>query len=166
MQKERPPETGRPLNLLVSLLGGLFSLFCGLLCNLCGFLNILLGGLDLPLDLGLGLPLGLQLGVQTAVHPAIIIDLLCQLFSSQLITKGERHLLDTNRTYYKLLRQITIEGQQQGLFRDDLSINDITRAYAMYERGMMYDWCLSNGSYSLLQYSQQVLPLFLRSLCK
>ena len=100
------------------------------------------------------------------IENTVSVTLLCQLFARQLITRGERHLLEPDRTYYKLLRQITIEGQQQGLFRDDLSINDITRAYAMFERGMMYDWCLSNGSYSLLQYSQQMLPLFLKSLTK
>ena len=100
------------------------------------------------------------------IENTVSVTLLCRLFSTQLVTKGERHLLEPERTYYKLLRQITIEGQEAGLFRDDLSINDITKAYAMFERGMMYDWCLSSGNYSLCQYSQQVLPLFLKALCK
>ena len=100
------------------------------------------------------------------IENTVSIDLLCQLFSSQLITKGERHLLDSSRTYYKLLRQITLDGQQKGYFRDDLSINDITKAYAMFERGLMYDWCICNGNYSLCQYSQSMMPLFLKSFCK
>ena len=100
------------------------------------------------------------------IENTVSIDLLCQLFSSQLVTKGERHLLDSSRTYYKLLRQITVDGQQKGYFRDDLSINDITKAYAMFERGLMYDWCICNGNYSLCQYSATMLPLFLKSFCK
>lgn len=100
------------------------------------------------------------------IENTVSIDLLCQLFSSQLVTKGDRHLLDTNRTYYKLLRQITLDGKQQGLFRDDLSINDITKAYAMFERGLMYDWCICNGNYSLYQYSSIMMPAFLNSFCK
>ena len=100
------------------------------------------------------------------IENTVSVDLLCQLFSSQLITKGERHLLNTNRTYYKLLRQITIEGQEQGYFKENLSVNDITKAYAMFERGLMYDWCLCNGDYSLCQYSAMMLPLFLKGLCK
>ena len=100
------------------------------------------------------------------IENTVSIDLLCQLFSSQLITKGERHLLDSSRTYYKLLRQITVDGQQKGYFRDDLSINDITKAYAMFERGLMYDWCICNGNYSLCQYSATMMPLFLKSFCK
>lgn len=100
------------------------------------------------------------------IENTVSVTILSQLFSTQLITRGERHLLEPDRTYYKLLRQITVEGQKAGLFREDLSINDITKAYAMFERGLMYDWCLCNGNYSLLQYSEQVFPIFLRSLCK
>ena len=100
------------------------------------------------------------------IENTVSVDLLSQLFSSQLITKGERHLLNTNRTYYKLLRQITIEGQEHGYFKESLSVNDITKAYAMFERGLMYDWCICNGDYSLCQYSATMLPLFLKGLCR
>lgn len=100
------------------------------------------------------------------IENTVSVTLLSQLFATQLVTKGEKHLLEPDRTYYRLLRQIAIEGQQQGVFREDLSINDIMRAYAMFERGMMYDWCLASGNYSLTQYSQQILPLFLEGLCR
>ena len=42
----------------------------------------------------------------------------------------------------------------------------ITRAYAMFERGLMYDWCIGGGNYSLCQYAQTMMPLFLGGLCK
>ena len=100
------------------------------------------------------------------IENTVSVSLLCQLFSSQLTTKGERHLLEPDRTYYKLLRQITIEGQEEGYFKPELSVNDITKAYAFFERGLMYDWCLCNGNYSLCQYSHEMLPLFLKGLCK
>ena len=100
------------------------------------------------------------------IENTVSVSLLSQLFASQLVTKGERHLLEPSRTYYKLLRQITIEGQQKGIFRDELSINDITKAYAVFERGLMYDWCLCNGTYSLCQYSSMMLPPFLKGFCK
>ena len=100
------------------------------------------------------------------IENTVSVSLLSQLFASQLVTKGERHLLEPSRTYYKLLRQITIEGQQQRRFRDELSINDITKAYAVFERGLMYDWCLCNGNYSLCQYSSMMLPPFLKGFCK
>ena len=100
------------------------------------------------------------------IENTVSVELLGRLFATQLTTSGERHLLNTNRTYYKLLRQITTEGHRQGLFKDELSINDITKAYAMFERGLMYDWCISSGNYSLCQHSQTIMPMFLEGLCK
>ena len=99
------------------------------------------------------------------IDNTVSVDLLSQLFATQLITNGERHMMNQNRTYYKLLRQVAAEGKQRGVFKEEFSVNDITTAYAMFERGLMYDWCISGGSYSLCQYSQSVLPLFLKSFC-
>lgn len=100
------------------------------------------------------------------IENTVSVELLSRLFATQLTTSGERHLLNTNRTYYKLLRQITSEGHSQNCFKDHLSVNDITRAYAMFERGLMYDWCISSGNYSLCQHAQTMMPLFLEGLCK
>lgn len=100
------------------------------------------------------------------IENSISIDLLAKLFSSQLITKGEKHLLDYNRTYYKLLRKIISEGQKKGELTEEYSVNELVKIYAMCERGFMYDWCLLGGSYSLSQYSEKFLPVFLSKLKK
>ncbi len=100
------------------------------------------------------------------IENTVSVSLLSQLFGTQLTTRGERHLLNPDRTYYKLLRKIVVDGKEAGLFRDDLSVTDITKAYALYERAMMYDWCLSDGNYSLCQYSEKMLPRFLDGLTK
>jgi len=99
------------------------------------------------------------------IENTVSIDLLRRLFSSQLVTRGSRHLLEADRTYYKLLRQIAVEGLEKGIFRSDLTANDIMKGYAMLERGLMYDWCLCNGDYSLCGYSQSILPVFLKGFC-
>lgn len=96
------------------------------------------------------------------IENTVSVDLLSRLFSSQLISDGTHSLLNTERTYYKLLRKITIEGQNAGMFRKEFTTNDITKAYAMFERGLMYDWCLSHGNYSLCQYGKEMLPPFLK----
>lgn len=100
------------------------------------------------------------------IENTVSIDILSRLFASQLVSGSERSLLDPTRMYYKLLRQIVIEGQQQGLFREEYTTLDVTRAYAVFERGLMYDWCISGGNYSLAQYSAQLLPQFLMGFCK
>ena len=99
--------------------------------------------------------------VYLLIENSVSLDLLARLLSSQLITKGEKHLLDRNRVYYRVLRQIVSEGQARGQIRDDLSVNEIVKAYAMMERALMYDWCLCEGEYSLSRYSQTMLPLLM-----
>ena len=99
------------------------------------------------------------------IENTVSVTMLCQLFSTQLVTKGEKYLLSPDRTYYKMLRKYAIAGKEAGIFKDELTVNDIIKAYALYERAIMYDWCLSSGNYSILQYSQTMLPLFMQGLC-
>lgn len=95
------------------------------------------------------------------IDNSISVDLLARLYSSQLITSGQKHLMDHNRVYYKLLRQITAEGQKKGELRSNVSVNEFVKAYALCERALIYDWCICNGEYALCQYAKQMMPLFL-----
>ena len=95
------------------------------------------------------------------IEATVPLELLAQLYSSQLITKGDRHLLDQNRIYYKLLRHIALQGQQKGELRDDVPANEIVRTYALCERALLYDWCICNGQYSLKEYGQKMMPKFM-----
>ena len=97
----------------------------------------------------------------TMIDNSVSLELLARLFSSQLVTRGEKHLLDRNRTYFKLLQQIVREGLERGELRGDMSANEIVKAYAMFERALMYDWCLSGGEYALARYAAQMMPMFL-----
>ena len=97
------------------------------------------------------------------IESSISLELLTGLLSTQLLARGEKHLLDRNRTYFKLLRQIISEGQKSGQLRTDRTVNEILRAYALWERALLYDWCLSRGEYSLVGYTNTVTPMFLAS---
>ncbi len=97
------------------------------------------------------------------IESGISLDLLTRLLSTQLLARGEKQLLDRDRTYFKLLRRIISEGQAAGQLRSDKTVNEILKAYAMWERALMYDWCLSGGDYSLVAYSDSVTPMFLES---
>ncbi len=97
------------------------------------------------------------------IENSVSMELLAQLLSSQLITSGERHLLNHKRTYYRLLRSIIAEGQAAGQLTAGQSINEMVNLYAMCERALMYDWCLSGGDYSLRRYAAKNLPNFLSS---
>ncbi len=95
------------------------------------------------------------------IENSISLDLLARLYSSQLVTKGDKHLLDHNRVYYKLLRQIVSKGIEAGEFKEEFTVNEIVKAYTLCERALLYDWCLCNGEYSLKHYSSQMLPMFM-----
>ena len=97
------------------------------------------------------------------VETGVSMDLLARLLSTQLLARGEKHLLDRNRTYFKLLRQIITDGQRSGELRTDCTVNDIVKAYALWERALLYDWCLCKGDYSLVAYTDRVTPMFLES---
>ena len=90
------------------------------------------------------------------------LDLVARLYSSQLVTRGDKSLMDHNRIYYRLLRQIVLQGQERGELRRDVTVNEMVRAYALCERALIYDWCLSGGDYSLTQYSRTMMPMFLQ----
>ena len=98
----------------------------------------------------------------TMLENSISLDLAARLYSSQLVTRGDKSLMDHNRTYYKLLRQIVLQGQERGELRGDVTVNEMVRAYALCERALIYDWCLSGGDYSLTQYSRTMMPMFLQ----
>jgi len=97
------------------------------------------------------------------IDSSVSMDLLARLLSTQLLARGEKHLLDRNRTYFKLLRQIIGEGQRAGQLRSDRTVNELVKAYALWERALLYDWCLSGGEYSLVSYTDRMTPEFLKS---
>ena len=97
------------------------------------------------------------------IENSVSISLLSGLLSTQLQARGEKHLLDRNRYYFKLLRRIVEAGQQNGELRKDWSVNDIVKAYALWERALLYDWCLCGGEYSLTAYTDRVTPDFIQS---
>ncbi len=98
----------------------------------------------------------------TMIDNRVPLELLARLLSSQLVTRGEKHLLDRNRTYFKLLHRIVRRGQQCGELRADLTANEIVKGYAMFERALMYDWCLVGGEYALHKYAADMMPTFLQ----
>lgn len=100
------------------------------------------------------------------IETTVSRELLAFLYSSQLVTKGEKHLLDRNRLYYRLLNEIVSEGQKKGELTTGMSSYEITKMYALCERALLYDWCICNGEYSLKEYAGRVMPMFLHEIRK
>lgn len=92
------------------------------------------------------------------IEETVDINLLASLYSSQLITKDRRSLLEDDRYYFTLLTELITEGISTGEFKDTGSVEEMLKVYVMYERALLYDWTLYQGSYSLTEYSDKLLP--------
>lgn len=95
------------------------------------------------------------------IEDRIDIELLTRLYSTQLTTKGEKHLLDNKRLYYKLLRKIVTDGQNKKEITDTMTVNEIVKLYAMCERALIYEWCLCGGEYSLSAHTKNTMSMLL-----
>ena len=65
------------------------------------------------------------------IENRVSVELLARLLSTQLVTNGEKHLLDRNRTYYKLLRKIIGEGVEAKELNPRLSVSEMVKLYAI-----------------------------------
>lgn len=95
------------------------------------------------------------------IENTVDLELIKRLYSTQLVTKNEKQLLDHNRVYYRLLRKIVITGQESNEITKTMSVNEIVKYYAFCERAIIYDWCLCNGDYSLSDSSSKLMPFFM-----
>lgn len=96
------------------------------------------------------------------IEERVPVDLLAILYSSQIIKKGQKHLLDQTRVYYRVLQQIITEGQDRNQIKNDRSSREIVRIYAMQERAVLYDWCICEGNYPLSSYGVELIEIFLK----
>ena len=92
------------------------------------------------------------------IESSVSMELLSRLLSTQLVTNGQRHLLDQKRTYYRLLRRIIAQGQERGELSERHSVKELVKLYALSERALLYDWCLCGGEYGLGDYAARVMP--------
>ena len=97
----------------------------------------------------------------TMIENTVSIELLARMLSTQLITRGERHLLDRSRTYYRVLRKLIRDGQERDEISREMTVDDAVKYYAMCERALMYDWCICGGEYSLRDYAEKSMPQLL-----
>ena len=70
----------------------------------------------------------------TMIENSVSMELLARLLSSQLITRGDKHLLDRERTYYKLLRRLVGESYRKGELAPGVTVTEVVKANAMAER--------------------------------
>lgn len=99
--------------------------------------------------------------IHTMMEEKINIELLASLYSTQLVTTGDNSLLNQNRKYYRLVTKTIEEGQKRGQICTEFTVSAITRYYAMCERALVTEWCMSKGAFSLGEYSKECMPMMM-----
>ena len=100
----------------------------------------------------------LTINAHEMIGEEIPIDLLSFLYASQ-VTKGDKHLLNQNRLYYRMINELVDEGQRRGQIRSDMPYYEVSRLYTMCERAIIYDYCISEAEYSLGEFTKKMMPL-------
>lgn len=97
--------------------------------------------------------------VHDMIEEEIPVGLLSSLYSSQVVTQGDKHLLNQNRFYYRMINQLVDEGQRRGQITNEMPYYEVAKLYTLCERALIYDYCISNGNYSLGEYTRRTMPL-------
>lgn len=93
-------------------------------------------------------------------------DLYPSLYGLQVTTNGIRHIMNQDRRYYQILRNILKCGQDKGEIISQSSYTELTNLITSFQIGITYNWCLQRQWYSLPEYFAQLLNPFLESLRK
>ncbi len=73
--------------------------------------------------------------------------------------KKKSFLISKKHNLYKITEELIREAQEKGQVRGDKSAAAITETLLQIYRGILLDWCLNNGTYSISGAIGQALPL-------
>lgn len=78
--------------------------------------------------------------------------------------KKASYLGNEKRVIYSILEDIYREGQDKGDIRQDLNARDFARLTIHCYRGIVYDWCLANGSFDLVQTGEEMIEALIEGI--
>lgn len=93
------------------------------------------------------------------------IDFVTQLYKSQ-ITEESEFLFSNNRVMPQMLTQILSSAQTEGKITNAYSADYIAQELMRFSRGVVYDWCLHKGNYSIEENIASSMSIYLNSFLK
>lgn len=90
----------------------------------------------------------------------VSFELLAALYQSQLAHKRQDCFLSPERYYMKLVKKIITEGQKKGEIRDDIDVDELVHHVLLLERGIIMDWCVQSGAFSLGYFGTRSYQLY------
>lgn len=86
------------------------------------------------------------------------------LYGLQVMTDGVRHILNPDRRYYQILKQLLKDGIESGQIISQHTYAVLTDMITSFQIGITYNWCLQQKRYSLVHYGHELMTPFLESL--
>lgn len=86
------------------------------------------------------------------------------LYGLQVMTAGQRYILDPERLYYRTIRQFAKECVENNELKPELSATSLAETYPSLQRGCTYDWCLNKQSFSIYERGHKLMMAYLNSI--
>ena len=78
--------------------------------------------------------------------------------------KKKSFLTSHGTSLYKIMKSIIAEGQKNGEIRNDLSPDVIVAFLLQLARGIIFEWCLTNGGFDLIENSKKMALIIFEGL--
>ncbi|MEW6554100.1 MAG: TetR/AcrR family transcriptional regulator [Actinomycetota bacterium] len=75
-------------------------------------------------------------------------------------------MANPRRPVYGILEQLIREGQEQGELRRDVSAETMADLYVRCYRGIIYEWCLHNGKFDIIEACEDFTKLVIEGFKK
>lgn len=99
-----------------------------------------------------------------AVENSKYKDFLSQLYGYEVMTDGNRPIIDEQRLYFKTLLKLCSDARNENLITEDWSEYTLARTLAGLGRGLTYNWLLERCRYSLTRTAERVFKSLLKSI--
>lgn len=83
------------------------------------------------------------------IETNVSVELLSAMYQWQLTEKVQDGFWGDDRYYLKILKEIISQGQERGEIRKDMSVSELAHHVLLLERGILVDWCVRNGEFSI-----------------
>jgi AcrR family transcriptional regulator len=93
------------------------------------------------------------------------LEFMSAIYSSQIKSLDtQRFLIESDRIYYHVFKELIEEAQGKGEITTDLSADEIISIFTTCIRGVIYDWCLKKGSFQLFSYGNNLISMILNQI--
>lgn len=93
-------------------------------------------------------------------------DILRTIYLNSLAHHTENFIVQKDRPLFQIVKSFVEEGQRNGEFKATYSPDEVTMLITRGMRGTLFDWCLYNETFDLLQESKKFISLILNGIKK